>query len=217
MRVLTFDIEDWFHLLDNEGTRTASDWASYEPRLERNVDRILECLSRHEQKATFFCLGWIARRHPDVIRAICAGGHHVGSHSDMHQLAYAQSPAEYEEDLKRSIATLEDLIGRKVRHYRAPGFSITWANVWAFEKLVEAGIEADFSIFPSLRAHGGLRGLSVAGPMILDTPSGALRVFPINVWHLLGQPLVFSGGGYFRVLPAPLLHAMFMRSDYVMT
>jgi polysaccharide deacetylase family protein (PEP-CTERM system associated) len=174
-------------------------------------------LSRHEQKATFFCLGWVARRHPDVIRAICREGHQIGSHSDMHQLAHEQTPREFEEDLRRSIGDLEGASGQKVRHYRAPGFSITSTNVWAFEKLAEAGIEVDCSVFPATHAHGGLPHWRLRGPALLETGAGTLKLFPMNVLRLLGREIVFSGGGYFRFFPEPLLERMFDGSDYVMT
>lgn len=215
--MLTFDIEDWFHILDNPATRVEADWDRYEPRIARNVERILECLARHRQRATFFCLGWVARRHPSVVRAICDAGHRIGTHSDMHQLAYEQEPTDFENDLRRSIDTLQQAAGQRVRHYRAPGFSITASNLWAFEKLVEAGIEVDCSVFPATRAHGGLPGFEATGPAILETASGPLKLFPLNIRRLFRRAIVFSGGGYFRLLPSALIETLFARSDYVMT
>lgn len=217
MRILTFDIEDWFHILDNDSTRGAEEWAAFEPRLEANVGRILDCLDRHGQSATFFCLGWVARRHPDVLRAIHARGHRIGSHSDMHQLAYEQTPQAFAADLARSIESLQAAVGEPVRLYRAPGFSVTAANIWVFEKLVEAGIEVDASVFPAARAHGGLPHWRLSGPALLDTPAGALKLFPMNVASLLGRRFVFSGGGYFRLFPGVVLQRLFARGDYVMT
>ena len=103
MNILTFDVEDWFHILDNESTKTEKDWIKYESRIEQNMNKILELLYRKKQKATFFSLGWIARKYPKIINSIDSYGHEIGSHSDMHQLAYKQSRLEFRDDLKRSI------------------------------------------------------------------------------------------------------------------
>jgi polysaccharide deacetylase family protein (PEP-CTERM system associated) len=217
MRILTFDVEDWYHLLDNASTRTPTQWAAFEPRIERNVERILEALSRRSQKATFFCLGWIARRHPDVIKAIHAKQHEIATHSDLHQLVFEQRAFDMKEDLRRSIDTLEQLTGQKVRAYRAPGFSIKTESTWAFEILVEAGIEIDCSVFPAPRAHGGLPGWHIERPAVLKTPSGPLKVFPMSMGRLLGLRIAYSGGGYFRLFPGSVVETLVARSDYVMT
>ncbi len=217
MRILTFDIEDWFHILDNASTRTETDWARYESRIGRNVERILEALHRHKRRATFFCLGWVARRHPEVVQMICEQGHELGSHSDMHQLVYEQTPQEFERDLRLSIDAVEQSAGQKVRMYRAPGFSIVSGCEWAFEALARARIEIDCSVFPAPRSHGGLPSWKVTGPAILETASGPLKLLPINVVRAFGRSLVFSGGGYFRLCPAPVLEGLFARHNYVMT
>jgi polysaccharide deacetylase family protein (PEP-CTERM system associated) len=217
MHVLTFDVEDWFHILDNASTRNEADWPRYESRIEGNVDRILACLARQDQKATFFCLGWVARHHPGVIKAICSAGHTLGSHSDMHQLAYEQAPGEFEQDLRRSLDALQQISGQRVRVFRAPGFSITFRNLWAFEVLRRASIEVDCSIFPAPRAHGGLPKAPIREPAILETRAGPLKLFPMSVLRRLGLSVAFSGGGYFRLMPAPLLNQLFRCSGYVMT
>jgi peptidoglycan-N-acetylglucosamine deacetylase len=217
MRILTFDIEDWFHMLDHSATRTEADWGHYEPRIAANVERILETLSRHEQRATFFCLGWVARRHPEVLQMISAQGHEIGSHSNSHQLVYEQTPRQFEADLRESVDALEQAAGQRVRAYRAPGFSIVSSCEWAFEKLAEAGIEIDCSVFPAPRAHGGLPGWSLKGPATLKTAAGSLKLFPMNVVRFFGRNLVFSGGGYFRLCPMRLLETLFARQDYIMT
>lgn len=217
MRILTFDIEDWFHILDNSSTRAEGDWTQYASRIERNVEHILEVLGRHKQKATFFCLGWVARRHPKVLQIICEEGHELGSHSDSHQLVYEQKREEFEADLRRSIDAIEQSSGRKIRAYRAPGFSIIQGCEWAFEALAEAGIEIDCSVFPARRSHGGLPEWNLAGPATLITASGPLKLLPLNTVRFLGRSLVFSGGGYFRLCPAPVLEGLFARQPYVMT
>ena len=155
MFILTFDIEDWFHLLDNDSTLTDRQWGRFAPRIEQNTDRILKLLSAKNVRATFFCLGWIAKKHPHVIKTIHAAGHEIGSHSYSHRLIYKQTLEQFRQDTLRSIDVLENLTGTKVRAYRAPGFSITSRNPWAFEVLAENGIEIDSSVFAARRAHGG--------------------------------------------------------------
>ena len=156
MNILTFDIEEWFHILNHNSTKTADNWANYEYRLEENMDTIFNLLDRNNQKATFFCLGWVAENFPNIIKKIDLYNYEIGTHSHMHQLAYRQSKKEFRDDLKKSIHSIEDVIGKKVRIYRAPGFSIKKQNLWVFQELIKNGIEIDCSIFPANRAHGGL-------------------------------------------------------------
>src|SRR5690606_17642356 len=137
MNILTFDIEDWFHLLDVKATQHEADWLKYPSRIHQNMDTIFRILETKNQKATFFCMGWIARKYPEVSRRIHGAGHEIATHSDLHQLAYEQSQAGFRADLERSIGTLEDAIGQKIRAYRAPGFSFKHENRWVFEILAE--------------------------------------------------------------------------------
>jgi polysaccharide deacetylase family protein (PEP-CTERM system associated) len=217
MNILTFDIEDWFHILDNASTRDISDWTNYSSRCEPVVDRLLSILAERNLKATFFCLGWMAERHPQIIRRIHDLGHEIGTHSYAHQLAYEQTPDQFTQDFKRSLAALEDATGEKVRAYRAPGFSLTSANLWVFDELVMQGIEVDCSVFPAARAHGGFTGYDTDGPALIETRCGQLKEFPINVLEIFGLNLVFSGGGYFRLLPYSMIRVLARRSPYFMT
>jgi len=217
MRILTFDVEEWFHILDNESTKTEADWNRYERRLEQNMGRILEFLDSKQLKATFFCLGWVAREFPHVIRTIAEYGHEIASHSDRHQLVFEQKRNEFIEDLHRSLCELEDIIGSKVISYRAPGFSLMKEHDWVFEALAMHGIEIDCSVFPATRAHGGFASFGAARPVWVEAGGVRLKEFPINLYSIAGQPLVFSGGGYFRLLPYPFISYMMRRSDYVMT
>ncbi|WP_080239446.1 polysaccharide deacetylase family protein [Spirosoma rigui] len=217
MNILTFDIEEWFHILDNESTRTEADWSRYETRIYQNMDLIFELLEQTKTRATFFCLGWVADKHPDVIRRIDAAGYEIATHSYAHQLAYEQTPTEFQDDLVRSIKHLQDLTGKKVRSYRAPGFSIKEYNRWVFPILVEQGIEMDCSVFSARRAHGGDASLALFEPGYLNVGGTLLKEFPINTAAILGQDLIFSGGGYFRLLPYTAIQRLMRRSDYVMT
>lgn len=217
MHILTFDIEEWFHILDNESTRGPAQWAGYEKRIHRNVDRILELLDRHDQTATFFVLGWVASKYPDVVRKIDAEGYQIGSHSDLHQLCYELKPGQFREATRRSIDTLQQITGKKVTCYRAPGFSITYENRWALEVLMELGITTDCSVFPTRRAHGGFEEFGQAHPSLISSNGHTLREFPINTVQVLGRQMVFSGGGYFRAFPYVVIRRLSARTDYVMT
>ncbi|MBN2259960.1 MAG: polysaccharide deacetylase family protein [Clostridiales bacterium] len=217
MNILTFDIEEWFHIMDNETTRTAKEWGNYETRIQKNMERIYAMLNMANQKATFFCLGWIAETYPDVIREIANNGYEIGTHSRMHQLAYEQSRTEFTEDLSHSVKTLEDMTGQKVRYYRAPGFSIREDNKWAFEVLAELGIEVDCSVFPARRAHGGFPSYKSPIPSIIRYQGIEIKELPINLKYIFGKPVIFTGGGYFRLFPYSLIKKWTFESDYVMS
>jgi len=217
MNILTFDIEEWFHILDNDSTKTEKEWVNYESRIHENMERIFQILEDHKCKATFFCLGWIAKKYPEIIKRIDALGYELGSHSNMHQLAYEMSRDEFEEDLKESIYRIEDIIGKKVECYRAPGFSIKGSNLWSLEILVKNGITMDSSIFPAKRAHGGISEFSESIPCIISYNGMEIKEFPINTMNVLGKRMIFSGGGYFRLLPYSLIHHQSQQSQYVMT
>lgn len=217
MKILTFDIEDWFHILDNPKTKAADDWKNFSSRLEPNLDLILNLVEKHKTQATFFCVGWIADKHPNQIRKISDSGYEIGSHTHLHQLVYEQSPKQFEEDIKKSIQSLEDITGKKVTSFRAPGFSITSETPWAFEILLKYGIEIDCSVFPASRAHGGFNSFGSALPVWIELNGMRLKEFPINTQSFLGKQVIFSGGGYFRILPYPIIEKMTKKSEYVMT
>ena len=217
MNILSFDIEEWFHILDNETTKTKNEWSSYECRIYNNAERILDYLNEYNLKATFFCLGWIAEKYPEVIRQIAEQGYEIGSHTHLHQLLHEQKPDEFREDLIKSVQTLEDISGKKVKYFRAPGFSITEQNKWAFDILVEQGIEIDSSIFPASRAHGGFPGYSHPGPSVMRYNGITIKELPVNAVSVFGRPFIFSGGGYFRLLPYWAIKQCTRRSEYIMT
>jgi polysaccharide deacetylase family protein (PEP-CTERM system associated) len=217
MNILTFDLEDWFHILEQHGFNPIQDWEMLEVRFPQNIDRILKLLQKHNQTATFFCMGWIARKYPDEIRKIAELGYEVGCHSNMHQLIHSLTPSAYKQSMKDAILSIEDITGTPVRSYRAPGFSLTKETLWAYDILAELGIENDCSIFPTIRAHGGYPDFPSRGPCLVETRSGTIREFPVNTIKFAGRIVIFSGGGYFRVLPYPLIRLLTERSDYVMT
>lgn len=217
MKILTFDIEEWFHLLDNESTKTQKEWSNYESRIHSNMDRIFDLLVNSNQKATFFIVGWIAEKYPEIVKRIDDYGHEIGSHTHMHQLMYEQKREEVQEDLRKSIKTLESITGKKVKAFRAPGFSITEKNKWVFEVLAENGITHDSSIFPAGRAHGGFPSYSKAQPSFIDFNGYRIKEFPINTASVLNKKWIYSGGGYFRITPYKMIKYWTESSEYIMT
>ncbi len=217
MNILTFDVEDWFHVLDNSSTKSEQQWNNFESRIHTGMQIIYQCIEKANVSATFFVLGWMAEKYPEVIREISDRGFEIGSHTQMHQLVYEQDRREFYNDVEKSIKTLEDCIGKKVTSFRAPGFSITENTKWAFEDLFELGITKDCSIFPAGRAHGGLPSYNLPIPSIIEYNGIKLKEFPINTHTILGKPFIFSGGGYFRLLPYKIIKKWTIQSNYVMT
>lgn len=192
-------------------------WNVYERRLQNNMSIIFELLQKHNLKATFFCLGWIGRNYPDIIKKIHLNGHEIANHSDMHQMAFQLNPEEFEKDLNNSNDILQDLTGQKIITYRAPAFSISESNKWALEILCDHGIEIDCSIFPTKRDYGGFENFKSAKPCIVQFGNKSILEFPINLYKIFGSSIIFSGGGYFRLLPLFALKKMFSQSKYTMT
>jgi polysaccharide deacetylase family protein (PEP-CTERM system associated) len=217
IRILTFDIEEWFNLLDIDASRSVVSWDSFERRIHENTEKILLLLQEAGCKATFFCLGWVANKYPELIKKIDTAGYEIGSHTQNHQLAYELTPQQFKDDLEQSLASLESVTGKKVRCFRVPGFSITESNTWVLDVLAQSGITVDSSIFPAGRGHGGFASFGHDVPTIIRTPSGDVKEFPINTATIMGKPFIFSGGGYFRLFPYMLIRRLMHQSPYVMT
>jgi len=215
MHILTFDIEDWYNC---DFITPDFNWDKYEVRIYEGVGRILNELKKRELKATFFCLGWIAEKHPSVIRMIHNQGHHIGCHSYQHELSFRFDRAGFKNDTKKAKKIIEEVIGVPITAFRAPGFSITESNTWAFEVLTELGFEYDCSIFPAAHDYGGFASYGRVEPAILALPNGArLKEFPISVQSVIGKKFVYSGGGFFRFFPYCLIKYWASNSSYVMT
>ena len=153
MNILTFDIEDWYNCDFISGD---FNWDKHEVRIYQGVNRILTELEKRNQKGTFFCLGWIAERHPDVIRSIQKQGHHIGCHSYQHELSFRFDEKTFKADTLKAKRLIEDVTGEEVNAFRAPGFSITKNNTWALYCLAEMGFRYDCSMFPAPHDYGGL-------------------------------------------------------------
>lgn len=204
MNILTFDVEEWFHLLDFDATRTEEQWKDYEVRIYENMERIFQILEETDTKATFFVIGWIAKTYPDIVRKI-AEKYQVGCHTMNHQLVWQQSRKEFREDVETGVKLLEDITGKKVECFRAPGFSIRESEAWAFEILTELGVTCDSSVFPAHHAHGGMPTFPKAAPTIIKYHGCKMKEFPICYETIAGKHVVFSGGGYFRLFPYSLI------------
>lgn len=217
MRILTFDIEDWYHFLEHRSTRNEIQWKDFESRIRKNTANIIEFLDRHQQKATFFIIGWIANKNPGLVKEISDAGHELGLHSYGHELIWQQTPDEFRQDLLRNIGVLEDQLGYKVEKYRAPGFSVKRNNLWAFDVMAEAGITTDASIFPAARAHGGMPSFPHNFPCKIKHNGITIKEFPINYVNLAGVRSVLSGGGYFRFWPYSIISHYTENAPYVMS
>lgn len=204
MNILTFDVEEWFHLLDFDATRTEAEWGNYEVRIHDNVDRILDILDRTNTKATFFIIGWVAKTYPEVVKKIAAK-YQIGTHTMNHQLVWQQTPEQFREDVDSSIKLLQDITGQPIECFRAPGFSIRETEPWAFDILSELGIKYDCSVFPAHHAHGGMASYGAPVPSIVKHGESEIKEFPVSIKTIAGKNLIFSGGGYFRLFPYPLL------------
>ena len=215
--ILSFDIEEWFHLLDIDFLEEAEKWCSYEKRLYSNCNEALKFLIDNRICASYFVLGWVAERYPDLVREIVNCGYEVGSHSYKHILIYNSSKELFREDLRKSIDIIQNITNKKVRSFRAPGFSIKEDTLWAFNVLAEEGIDIDSSIFPAFRSHGGIKAINIDRPFLINVEGKFIREFPINMFKKNFLRLPFSGGGYFRLLPYPLLKFFINRSNYIMT
>lgn len=215
MNILTFDIEDWYNC---DFITPDFDWDKYEVRIYEGVDRILQELDNRQLKATFFCLGWIAEKHPDVIRKIHAQGHHIGCHSYQHELATRFSREEFKNDTKKAKVLIEDLTGEPVDAYRAPGFSITENNTWALEVLSELGFLYDCSILPASHDYGGFQSFTNKQPVLLKLKNSLqIKEFPVSVHTFWNKGFVFSGGGFFRFFPFFLIQHWAIETNYLMT
>ena len=215
MNILTFDIEDWYNC---DFISEDFDWDRHEVRIYQGVDRILEELDKRNLKGTFFCLGWIAERHPGVIRSIQKQGHHVGCHSYQHELSFRFNEKDFKRDTAMAKSLIEDLIGEEVNAFRAPGFSITKNNTWALRCLGELGFEYDCSMFPAPHDYGGMPSYGMGVPKRIDLGFGGfIKEFPINIQAICGKYIVFSGGGFFRLFPYWLIDHWAKDCTYMMT
>jgi len=204
--VMTVDVEDWFHILEVEGGYTRGDWPGLESRVAANTDRLLGLFDDAGVRATFFVVGWVAKRHPQVVGRIAAAGHEVASHSYWHEVLGRHHRESLAADLAASKKLLEDLSGSTVAGFRAPGGSITPEQAWAFDVLVGAGYAYDSSLCPGWSSHGGFPSPHRA-PHRLRCEAGWLDEIPAATVGLGRRRVPYAGGGYLRLFPYALQRA----------
>jgi polysaccharide deacetylase family protein (PEP-CTERM system associated) len=203
---LTVDVEDYFHVAALAPSIPRDSWDSRESRVVGNTRKLLSMFEQFDVKGTFFVLGWVAERHPELIRDIAADGHEIACHGYSHRLVYEQSPEEFHEETVRSKSLLEDITGARVLGYRAASYSVVRDSLWALDILVELGFTYDSSIFPVRHDRYGIPDAERA-PHRLTTPKGkSLVEWPLATASVLGARLPVAGGGYFRLLPYWLSH-----------
>lgn len=212
MNILTFDIEEWFLEKNCFGNRKEKYQA-----FDHYLNLILDNLETQQKKATFFCVGGMAREFPEVVRRIAEKGHEIGCHSDQHVWLTKLSEKDLLSDTKIAIESLEQCIGKKVLSYRAPAFSIGNGNKWAFEVLANCGIERDASIFPATRDFGGFANFGQKVPSIVQYNGVEIKEFPICTTNIMGTEIAYSGGGYFRFFPLWFVTNKMRQADYSMT
>jgi polysaccharide deacetylase family protein (PEP-CTERM system associated) len=199
MHCLSFDVEEHFQVSAFWSEARRQQWDKYESRVENNTRKLVELLAKHDTKATFFVLGWVAERHPELVKSLAEEGHEIASHGYSHELVTAQTPEAFREDIRRAKIILEDLIGQPVYGYRAPSFSITDESQWALSILVEEGYRYDSSMYD--RFQRSMPASASGASAQIDTAAGRIwEISPstLNVW---GFQVPVAGGGYFRLFP----------------
>ena len=203
-QLFSIDVEEHFQANAFDSVVSRKDWDAQPSRVEANTDRLLDLLGRTGARATCFVLGWVAERHPELVRRIAAQGHEVASHGWWHRRIGTLSPAEFRQEVRDSKRLLEDLGGSPVNGYRAPSFSLTPGREWVFDVLLEEGYTYDSSIFPIRRPDYGYPGAPVI-PYQIRRPAGVLLEIPMATARVLGLRIPAAGGGYLRQLPYALI------------
>jgi len=197
---MSIDVEDYFHVSVFDGIVPRAEWDRMESRVVRNTERLLEIFAQYEVHSTFFILGWVAERHPGLVRRIADSGHEVASHGYAHRLVYDQTPRTFRDDVRKAKAIIEDAAGTEVIGYRAPSYSITPRSLWALDILLEERHEYDSSIFPIRHDRYGIP-VSERLPYPITRSAGTLIEVPGSTTRLGPLNLPVAGGGYFRILP----------------
>ncbi|NRA53175.1 MAG: DUF3473 domain-containing protein [Gammaproteobacteria bacterium] len=197
VNALTVDVEDYFQVAAFSKQFPLSSWDAQELRVERNTYRLLELFERHQVKATFFTLGWVAKKCPNLIKDIVDSGHELACHGFWHQKVHEQTPAQFREDLSAAKQVLEDISGQPVIGYRAPSFSINEDSLWAFDIIKELGFVYSSSTYPINHDHYG----SPDWPRFPYQAVDSLIEIPVSTLNWRDKNWPISGGGYFRLYP----------------
>jgi polysaccharide deacetylase family protein (PEP-CTERM system associated) len=199
--ILTVDVEDYFHPTEVQRSVDTSTWDALPSRVDHATSIVLDLLAGARVRATFFVLGWVAHRHPALVRRIAAAGHEIACHSFAHALVYSLSPQQFRQDTRDAVDAISQAAGVPPRAYRAPSFSITARSLWALEILLECGFHTDSSIYPVRHDRYGIPGHPTC-PHLIPTPSGRiLEVPPAAVPLAPAHAAPAGGGAYLRLLP----------------
>ena len=210
MNLLTFDIEEW-HIEKYFHGGNAERYAQF----EKVVDNLLNLLTQTQKRATFFCVGKMGEDFPEIINKIAQRGHEIGCHSYIHTWLNKMTEQECRHDTRQAVDALEQCVGKKIKSYRAPAYSVCADNQWVFEILQDCGITADSSVYPSPRDFGGFPNFPSRNPILLKLQNGeSIMEFPIKMTKILGKEMAFSGGGYFRFFPYRYIHSNLNNTDY---
>lgn len=201
LNALTIDVEDYFMVSAFADKVKFEDWHRQECRIEKNTYRILELLNEYKAKATFFVLGWIAERYPQLIKDISSSGHEIASHGYNHRLIYDQTSDEFRKDIRKTKKILEDITGEPVVGYRATSFSVIKKTFWALDILKQEGFKYDSSIFPIIHDRYGIIDFSRFPVRVNLNGSGGIMEFPLSTIRILNSNFPVAGGGYFRLFP----------------
>jgi polysaccharide deacetylase family protein (PEP-CTERM system associated) len=199
--IMTVDVEDYFMVEAFAGSVKQSSWDNWPSRVVNNTQRTLDIFDKYGVKGTFFFVGWVAEKFPELVRDVHARGHELACHSYWHRAVYSLTPEEFRDDTRAAVRAIEDAAGTKVQGYRAPSWTITKDSLWALDILAEEGFTYDSSIYP---IHHDLYGVPGAQRVPYDLPlkdGGALREFPPATVKLFGQNIPGAGGGYLRIFP----------------
>ena len=198
---LSVDVEDYFHVEAFAQHVRYEEWDSFSPRIERNVTRILELFARHEATATFFVLGWVAKKFPRLVRDIASAGHEIGSHGYRHRRLHILTPDEFRRDIHEATTALSDQAQRPIQCYRAPSFSIVRSTMWAFDILGEEGISIDSSVFPVRHDLYGCPDAERFPSWYTSQNGHRIFEFPPSTIRCWGSNIGVGGGGYMRLAP----------------
>ena len=207
---LTIDVEDYYMVSAFADVVKFEDWCHYESRVEKNTMMILDLLAEFGVTATFFVLGWVAERHPALVRDIKAAGHEIACHGYNHRLVYDLTPEQFREDVRQAKDILENITGTAVKGYRAASYSVIKSTLWALAILVEEGFQYDSSIYPIRHDRYGLPSAE-RFPHLISTAKGEIMEFPPSTYQVWGQNIPVAGGGYLRLYPWMVTKAIIKR------
>jgi polysaccharide deacetylase family protein (PEP-CTERM system associated) len=195
---LTIDVEEHFQVSAFENVLSTTSWSAHHSRVQKNTRVLLDLLDQYATKATFFIVGWVAERHPDLVMEIRSRGHDIGCHSYMHKKVYTLTPDEFRADTNKAKEIIEKILGEQISGYRAPSYSITSKSLWALDILEELGFKYDSSIFP---VHHDNYGIPDAPRFKYHHTKQNLIEYPISTAKVFGYNVPVAGGGYFRLFP----------------